>query len=392
MHFYTGDMFPAEYENAIFSAQHGSWNRTVPVGARVMVTKIAEDGTATTEPFAEGWLDEETGEYCGRPVDVAQLRDGSILVSDDLAGRALPHLVRGARRLMRAALVLGLGGLLLAGAVPAQDVEAGRKVAGMCRTCHGLDGLAVMPVAPSIGGEPAAYIAAQLEAFRSGARQHEMMSVVAAGLGDQQIADVAAWYAAQTATAVPPPGFDPAGAPEACVACHGADGIAVIDEAPNLAGENAIYIDTQLKAFRSGKRASEIMTPVAEGLDDAAIRAAADWYAAIGLEVAGPEPGACPRPWSSTSATSAARWSGRRACRTTSPISAAPCRPGLRRSQWANPFKIGTLDRAATILLYERELRTKLAASASPPPTSSPSAAGGWPAGAAPNPATATFS
>jgi glucose/arabinose dehydrogenase len=86
MIFYTGDMFPAEYKNAIFSAQHGSWNRTVPIGARVMVTKIAEDGSATTEPFAEGWLDEATGEYSGRPVDVAQLRDGSILVSDDLAG------------------------------------------------------------------------------------------------------------------------------------------------------------------------------------------------------------------------------------------------------------------------------------------------------------------
>jgi glucose/arabinose dehydrogenase len=86
MMFYSGSMFPAEYRNAIFSAQHGSWNRTVPVGARVMVTKIAEDGTATTEPFAEGWLDDASGEYFGRPVDVAQLRDGSILVSDDLAG------------------------------------------------------------------------------------------------------------------------------------------------------------------------------------------------------------------------------------------------------------------------------------------------------------------
>jgi cytochrome c553 len=189
---------------------------------------------------------------------------------------------------MRAGFVLGLGGLLLAGAVSAQDVEAGRKVAGMCRTCHGLDGLSVMPVAPSIGGEPASYISGQLEAFRSGARVNEMMSVVAAGLSDEQIADVAAWYAAQTATAVPPAGFDPAAAPAACVECHGADGIAVIDAAPNLAGENAIYIDTQLKAFRSGKRASEVMTPIAEGLDDAAIRAAADWYAAIGLSMAPP--------------------------------------------------------------------------------------------------------
>ena len=86
MMFYTGRQFPEEYKNGIFSAQHGSWNRTEPVGARVMFTSIAEDGTATMEPFAEGWLDEETGEYLGRPVDVAQLRDGSILVSDDLAG------------------------------------------------------------------------------------------------------------------------------------------------------------------------------------------------------------------------------------------------------------------------------------------------------------------
>lgn len=85
MTFYTGSMFPAEYKNAIFSAQHGSWNRTVPVGARVMVTFIDDEGVATSQPFAEGWID-ENGEYLGRPVDVAQLRDGSILVSDDLAG------------------------------------------------------------------------------------------------------------------------------------------------------------------------------------------------------------------------------------------------------------------------------------------------------------------
>jgi glucose/arabinose dehydrogenase len=86
MTFYTGRMFPEKYQNAIFSAQHGSWNRTVPIGARVMVTYLKEDGTAEkTEPFAEGWLN-ENGEYLGRPVDIAQLRDGSLLVSDDLSG------------------------------------------------------------------------------------------------------------------------------------------------------------------------------------------------------------------------------------------------------------------------------------------------------------------
>ncbi|WP_095590243.1 PQQ-dependent sugar dehydrogenase [Actibacterium ureilyticum] len=85
MHFYEGNMFPARYKNAIFSAQHGSWNRTTPVGARVMVTFIDAEGNATSEPFAEGWID-ENGEYLGRPVDVVELRDGSLLVSDDLAG------------------------------------------------------------------------------------------------------------------------------------------------------------------------------------------------------------------------------------------------------------------------------------------------------------------
>ena len=86
MSFYTGRMFPKKYQNAIFSAQHGSWNRTVPVGARVMVTYLKEDGTADrTEPFAEGWLNAD-GEYLGRPVDVQPLRDGSLLVADDFAG------------------------------------------------------------------------------------------------------------------------------------------------------------------------------------------------------------------------------------------------------------------------------------------------------------------
>ncbi|MGH6912641.1 MAG: PQQ-dependent sugar dehydrogenase, partial [Geminicoccales bacterium] len=87
MMFYTGRMFPAEYRGGIFSAQHGSWNRTTPVGARVLFTSLNEDGSAAgSRVFAEGWLDSSTGEYLGRPVDVAQLPDGSILVSDDFAG------------------------------------------------------------------------------------------------------------------------------------------------------------------------------------------------------------------------------------------------------------------------------------------------------------------
>jgi glucose/arabinose dehydrogenase len=84
--FYTGNMFPQQYRGGIFSAQHGSWNRTKPVGARIMFTSLKPDGTADkTQVFAEGWLT-ENNEYLGRPVDVAQLPDGSLLVSDDTAG------------------------------------------------------------------------------------------------------------------------------------------------------------------------------------------------------------------------------------------------------------------------------------------------------------------
>lgn len=87
MSFYRGNSFPEEYRGGIFSAQHGSWNRTVPVGAQVMFTRLDEEGNAAgTEVFASGWLNEETGEYRGRPMDIAFLPDGSMLVSDDFAG------------------------------------------------------------------------------------------------------------------------------------------------------------------------------------------------------------------------------------------------------------------------------------------------------------------
>ena len=86
MMFYTGNMFPEKYRNAIFSAQHGSWNAVKPRGARVMVTYLDDEGNAAgTEPFAEGWMT-DSGFYLGRPVDVQQYVDGSILVSDDKAG------------------------------------------------------------------------------------------------------------------------------------------------------------------------------------------------------------------------------------------------------------------------------------------------------------------
>ena len=87
MEFYTGTMFPDEYQNQIFIAEHGSWNRSKPIGYRISLVRIEEQSRATSyETFAEGWLG-ENGKAWGRPVDVEVMPDGSLLVSDDYGGR-----------------------------------------------------------------------------------------------------------------------------------------------------------------------------------------------------------------------------------------------------------------------------------------------------------------
>jgi glucose/arabinose dehydrogenase len=85
MRFYTGKQFPAEYSNNIFIAEHGSWNRTEPIGYRVVRIVLDHSGKAVKqEVFAQGWL--RGGKAWGRPADVQVAPDGSLLVSDDMAG------------------------------------------------------------------------------------------------------------------------------------------------------------------------------------------------------------------------------------------------------------------------------------------------------------------
>jgi glucose/arabinose dehydrogenase len=85
MRFYTGSMFPKSYKNAIIVARHGSWNRSKKVGGDVVVVKLNKDGTVKSmEPLITGFL--EDNKYIGRPVDVMQMKDGSLLVSDDWNG------------------------------------------------------------------------------------------------------------------------------------------------------------------------------------------------------------------------------------------------------------------------------------------------------------------
>jgi cytochrome c553 len=81
-------------------------------------------------------------------------------------------------------------------ALAAGNVTAGRQKALQCQTCHGLDGLSKMPESPNIAGSPEQYLARQLNAFRKGERKNEMMTVVVQQLSDQDVADLAAYYAA----------------------------------------------------------------------------------------------------------------------------------------------------------------------------------------------------
>lgn len=87
MRFYTGSMFPKEYRGAIFIARRGSWNRTIHVGFDVVAAVLSTDGkSAAPSPFMSGFLDTSTNKFWGRPVDVLQMPDGALLVSDDYNG------------------------------------------------------------------------------------------------------------------------------------------------------------------------------------------------------------------------------------------------------------------------------------------------------------------
>lgn len=96
---------------------------------------------------------------------------------------------------MRSVFLTTLLAAALPGAALAGDPAAGRQKAQSCAVCHGPMGMAVAPETPNLAGEPEGYLARQLQAFRSGKRQHEVMNVIARPLSDADIGDLAAWFA-----------------------------------------------------------------------------------------------------------------------------------------------------------------------------------------------------
>ena len=93
MRFYTGTMFPAQYRNQVFIAEHGSWNRSSKIGYRISLVRLQDGKAVAYEPFASGWLQGESA--WGRPADVLVLPDGSLLIADDVAGAIYRIVYRG---------------------------------------------------------------------------------------------------------------------------------------------------------------------------------------------------------------------------------------------------------------------------------------------------------
>jgi cytochrome c553 len=197
---------------------------------------------------------------------------------------------RGLGRLAIAALVAATLTVLCPARSPAADVEAGRRKAEVCQACHGADGNATQPGMPSLAGQPTMYTHWQLLKFRDGRRQDPVMSPFAANLGDDDMADLAAYFAAQRP--IPrPAAIDPTKAElgrqladqHHCTSCHRPD-LVGHQQVPRLAGQDLAYLLKLLRGFKA-QTASDLdgtMTMAAQPLGDADIERLVHYLAGAG--------------------------------------------------------------------------------------------------------------
>ena len=178
------------------------------------------------------------------------------------------------------------------------DPEAGQGKAATCTACHGPKGNSPTPMYPKIAGQHAGYIVAQLKAYKSGDRRNAVMQGMAAPLSEQDMMDIAAFYAAQeiepgvadeslvdSGEAVYQGGDEEAGVP-ACIACHGPTGKGIpAANYPAIGGQHAQYLLTQLELYASGEREDPngIMNSVAERLSDEDMQAVSSYVEGLHL-------------------------------------------------------------------------------------------------------------
>lgn len=202
-------------------------------------------------------------------------------------------------------LLLSLLGLMtpaLAADAPAAlaggDPEAGQAKSAACAACHGADGNSVNPAWPKIAGQHSPYLIYALALYKDGTRQNALMNGQAMGLSEQDMQDLAAYYASQAPqagvanpdlVAIAEPiwrgGKAEQGVP-ACSACHGPAGVGNAAALyPRVAGQHAQYSATALREYRDGKRGGTVqasmMSQVAQGLSDEEIEALASYMSGL---------------------------------------------------------------------------------------------------------------
>jgi cytochrome c553 len=172
----------------------------------------------------------------------------------------------------------------------AGDAERGAVLAQTCAGCHGIPGaFNANPVyhVPKLGGQNADYIEVALQGYRRGTRGHATMQAQASTLTDQDIADVAAYFAGiegepDAARMSGSAAQIEAGRAKAatCVACHGAEGVAAAPQWPNLAGQHESYLLEALEQYKDGGRVDMVMNPLMTPLDDTSIEELAAFFSA----------------------------------------------------------------------------------------------------------------
>ncbi len=195
---------------------------------------------------------------------------------------------------MRLFVILIVGCLAL---LPALAADPAPATAATCVACHGADGNSVNPIWPNLAGQHASYLVAQLKAFKSGAREELSMTAMVAPLSDDDIIELADYYAGlqpyagiadaelvELGAAIYRGGRVDAGVP-ACMACHGPSGAGNPPAGyPTLSGQHAAYTSAQLQLYKKGERSTDpaaMMRTIAARLSDEQIEAVASYIAGL---------------------------------------------------------------------------------------------------------------
>lgn len=197
------------------------------------------------------------------------------------------------RLLLATAATLGIFSSAQADVFVNGDAEAGKTKAAACAGCHGVDGNSLLSSNPKLAGQNAKYVVAQLQYFKSGERDNAVMKGMAAGLSDQDMADIAAYYAAQTPKVGAADetlvhrgeqiyrGGDKEASIPACIGCHGPQGEGNPgSNYPALSGQHEDYVRAQLYAYRKEQRVNpkaDIMMGVTRYMSDKDIDAVSSY-------------------------------------------------------------------------------------------------------------------